>query len=314
VPAPANLPDYDDLPEIEGLGVRHAWDVFGRDDVLGSIGLLTDERVAAAAGLIRSGRRVSLDLPLDLPSPPLFGRQPFEHVTFALSRNEMDDRVDNFHLQGSTQWDGLNHVRCREHGYWGGRTEDPLDAPNGLGVHHWTEHGIAGRGVLIDVGAWLSSQGDFDPLDPRPVEVADLEAAIDAQGAELQVGDILCIRFGWAAGYRALGRSERETYAAAPHFAGLRAYEDMARWLWNHHPAALCCDNPAVEVVPGEPADGSLHRRVLPTLGFALGEMFDYDELATACQAEGRWEFFFVAAPLRIPFALGSPGNAVAIL
>jgi len=67
-------------------------------------------------------------------------------------------------------------------------------------------------------------------------------------------------------------------------------------------------------VVPGEPADGSLHRRVLPTLGFALGEMFDYDELATACQAEGRWEFFFVAAPLRIPFALGSPGNAVAIL
>ena len=162
MPAPVNLPDYDDLPEIEGLGVRHAWDVFGRHDVLGSIGLLTDERVAAAAGLVRSGRRVSLDLPLDLPSPPLFGRQPFEHVTFALSRNEMDDRVDNFHLQGSTQWDGLNHVRCREHGYWGGRTEDPLDAPNGLGVHHWTEHGIAGRGVLIDVGAWLSSQGGFD--------------------------------------------------------------------------------------------------------------------------------------------------------
>ncbi len=313
-PEPAALPDYDDLPEIEGLGVRHAWDVFGRDDVLGSIGLLTDERVATAASLVRTGQRVSLDLPLNLPSPPLFGRQPFDHVTFALSRNEMDDRVDNFHLQGSTQWDGLNHVRCREHGYWGGRLDDPLDAPNGLGVHHWTQHGIAGRGVLVDVGGWLAEQGDFDPLAPRPVEIADLEGAIDAQGVDLRVGDILCLRFGWPAGYRRLDQSARESYATDPHFAGLRAYEDMARWLWNHHPAALCCDNPAVEVVPGEPADGSLHRRLLPTLGFALGEMFDYEELSAICRAEGRWEFFFVAASLHILFALGSPGNAVAIL
>lgn len=308
------LPDYDDLPEIPGMGLRHAWDVFGRDDVLGSINLLTPERTAAAAGLVRTGQRVSLDLPLNLPDPPLFGRQPFEHVVFALSRNEMDDRVDNFHLQGSTQWDGLNHVRCREHGYWGGRLQDPTEGPNGLGVHHWVEHGIAGRGVLVDVAAWLESQGPYDPLEGRSITVDDFEATLDHQGVNLEIGDVLCVRTGWSGGYRSLGQDERVHYAEAPRFSGLIASEEMARFIWNSHPAALCCDNPAVEVVPGDPAIGSLHRRLLPTLGTALGEMFDYERLSTICRSEGRSTFLFVAVPLRIPHALGSPGNALAIL
>lgn len=310
----SELPDYDDLPEIAELGVRHAWDVFGRDDVLGSMNLLTPERVAAAARLVTSGQRVSLDLPLDLPNPPLFGRQPFEHVVFALSRNEMDDRVDNFHLQGSTQWDGLNHVRCREHGYWGGRTQDPTDGPNGLGVHHWAERGIAGRGVLIDVAGWLEAAGEYDPLAGRPITSDELRATLDAQEVELETGDLLCIRTAWSNGYRNLDQTQREAYAAAPVFSGLRADEDMARFLWNSHPAAICCDNPAVEVVPGDPGMGSLHRRLLPTLGMALGEMFDFETLASVCRAESRWTFLFTAAPLKIPNALGSPGNALALL
>ena len=54
------LPDYDELPEIEGLGVRHAWDVFGRDDVLGSINLITPSRVARAASSVSTGQMISL--------------------------------------------------------------------------------------------------------------------------------------------------------------------------------------------------------------------------------------------------------------
>ena len=88
----------------------------------------------------------------------------------------------------------------------------------------------------------------------------------------------------------------------------------MARTIWNAHPAALCADNPAVELFPGDPTVGSLHRRLLPTLGLALGEMFDFERLAVACRAAGRATFFFVAAPLHLPDGIGSPGNAVAIL
>ena len=308
------LPEFDSLPEIPELSLRHAWDVWGRDDVLGSMNQVTPERVAAAARLVMTGVRVSLDLPLNLPNPPLFGRQAYEHVVFPLSRNEMDDRLDNFHPQGSTQWDALNHVRCREHGYWGGCTQDPTDGPMGLGIDQFADHGIAGRGVLIDIAGWFERTGDFDPLHPRPITVEDLESVLDAQGVELQHGDFLCLRTAWSRGYLALTETERVAYARAPTFAGLAADEDMARFLWNAHPAAICADNPAVEVVPGDPAIGSLHRRLLPTLGMALGEMFDFETLRNACHDENRCTFFFVAAPLKIPGGLGSPGNALAIL
>ncbi|MGD9751503.1 MAG: cyclase family protein [Acidimicrobiia bacterium] len=310
-----HLPDFDDLPLLENLGLRHSWDVWGRHDELGTINLLTPARVAAAAALVRSGELVSLDLPLDLPNPPLFGRQPYEHTVFALNRNEMDDRLDCFHLQASTQWDALCHVRCREHGYYGGRTQDPTEGPNGLGIDRWAEHGIAGRGVLVDVAAHLEGSGHgYGALASHPITVEELQATLDAQGTELRTGDLLCVRTGWVHAYRGLDAADRTSYAGGPVFSGLHAGEEMARFLWNHHPAALLCDNPAVEVVPGDPAVGSLHRRLLPSLGFALGEMFDFDTLAQRCRARQDWSFFFVAAPLKVPDGLGSPGNAVAIL
>ena len=125
-----DLPSFDELASVPGLGLRHAWGVFGDDDRIGSVNLLTPARVLAAAAQVRTGEVVSLDLPLDLPDPPLFGRQPYRHHVFALNRHEMDDRLDDFHLQGSTQWDALGHVRCREHGFWGGRTTDPTAEAN----------------------------------------------------------------------------------------------------------------------------------------------------------------------------------------
>ena len=310
-----HLPDFDDLPMLGDLGIRHAWDVFGPDDVLGSMNLITAERTAAAATLVRSGTRVSLDLPLNVPDPPLFGRQRYEHTVFALNRNEMDDRLDNFHPQGSTQWDALSHVRCREYGFWGGRTDNPTDGPIGLGIEQWANHGIAGRGVLLDVAGWADAQGrQWDPLEPVAVTAEELQAVVDHQGITLEVGDLLCIRMGWSSAYLAFDGPARVAYSAEPSFAGLRADEAMARFLWNAHPAAVCCDNPAVEMVPGDPAVGSLHRRLLPTLGMALGEMFDFEGLNAACRAEDRWTFLFVAAPIKVPGALGSPGNAIAIL
>jgi len=66
-------------------------------------------------------------------------------------------------------------------------------------------------------------------------------------------------------------------------------------------------------VVPGDASVGSLHRRLLPTLGLALGEMFAFGRLAEACRADGRFTFFFVATPLHLEGGIGSPGNAVAI-
>ena len=308
------LPSFDELPLLADLGLRHAWGVFGEGDRLGSVNLLTSERVLAAAGLVRTGETLSLDLPLDVPDPPLFGRRPFEHHVFPLNRHEMDDRLDGFHLQGSTQWDALSHVRCREHGFWGGRVHDPAPGRNDLGIEQWARHGIVGRGVLADVAGRAAAAGHaFDALAPHAITDRDLAAVLADQGTTLETGDVLCVRTGWVAAYRTLDADRRAAYAAAPSSAGLRADEAMARYLWNAHAGAVVCDNPAVEVVPGDPAVGSLHRRLIPLLGFALGEMFDLEALAERCRADGRWTFLFVASPLALPGGIGSPGNALAI-
>ena len=308
------LPDYDDLPFFDGLDVRHARGVFGEGDRLGSINLLTPDVVAAAASEVQSGTMFPLDLPLDLPNPPLFGRQRYRHEVFALNRHEMDDRLHDFHPQASTQWDSLQHVRCREFGYWDGGVDDPINRAASLGIEHWVRHGIAGRGVLLDVAGWMAKhRPDFRPLEAQPISARDLESVIEAQGIAPRVGDIWCIRTGWVAAYRALDERGRLAYTESAPFAGLQGDHDTARLIWDHHPAAVVADNPAVEMSPGDPAVGSLHRRLIPALGMALGEMFDLDRLAEACRVDGRWTFFFVAAPLHLPGGIGSPGNAVAI-
>lgn len=308
-------PEYDDLPVLEGLGMRHAWDVHGRDDDLGSINLLTPDRVRAAAGLVRSGRSVNLSLPLDQPDPPLFGRKALHHDIYALDRNTLDDSVNSLFLQASSQWDGLRHVRAREHGYYTGITDDFSAGRGRLGIEHWVEHGLTGCGVLLDVAGWMRDTGrGFDPLSPETVTAADLEATAAHQGTRIGTGDMLCIRFGWVEAYRALAPAARADYAANVCHAGLEGSEDMARLLWNWQVATVACDNPAVEVVPGNPKVGSLHRRMIPLLGMAFGEMFDFSELAPALKDRGDWHFMMTAVPLNLPGAIGSPANAVAIL
>lgn len=310
------LPKYDDLPVVEAIGYRSAWGLHGPDDDLGTINLLTPERVAASAALVQQGTVINVGLPLDEPDPPLFGREPLRHDLFPVDRNNRDDRLDAFFPQASTQWDGLRHVRCREFGFYGGLTEEFEPGPGRLGIEHWAEHGIVGRGVLLDVIGHLEATGrGYDPFTARAVSAAELEGTAAAQGVELRTGDILCLRIGWLRSYRALSPEGRVEYRDGEiRLAGLHAGDEMARLLWDAGIAAVATDTPAMEMFPADMAVGSLHRRLIPLLGMAVGELFDFEQLTSACREAGRWEFQFVSVPLRVPGGVGSPANAVAIL
>ncbi|HVE25009.1 MAG TPA: hypothetical protein VNC22_06380, partial [Sporichthya sp.] len=113
--------------------------------------------------------------------------------------------------------------------------------------------------------------------------------------------------------YRGLSADGRVAMSASPAFAGLDGSAEVAEQLWNWNGAAVAADNPAIERAPGDAAIGSLHRRLLPLLGFALGELFDLDDLAAACRADGRWSFFCVGVPHRVPGSLASAANAIAL-
>ncbi|MFC8179640.1 cyclase family protein [Rhodococcus sp. NPDC057297] len=316
--APVNsdaLPRYSDLPRMEDVAANHAWGVFGTDDELGTLNHIDAAAVRCATSLVRTGERVGLSLPLDQPDPPLFRREPFQH-TMRNVGSMWDDRLDSFFPQGSTQWDGFRHHRVRQHGFYGGVVDDPSAGNDRLSIHHWARAGILGRGVLLDVAAYLAPAG-YDPLTERSITADDLKATAEAQGVEIRSGDILCVRTGWLEAYRTLSYSDRAAISAQRsglESTGLAADEATAELLWNWRISAVSVDNPAVEVTPGDPATGSLHRRLLALLGIPLGELFDFEQVTSRLRARQNWEFLFVSVPLSLVGGLGSPANAVAVL
>src|SRR5262245_42242898 len=56
------MPSYDELPVRAGAPAGAAWGVFGADDEVGTINLLTAARVREAARLVRNGTVFALNL------------------------------------------------------------------------------------------------------------------------------------------------------------------------------------------------------------------------------------------------------------
>jgi kynurenine formamidase len=321
-------PKYDDLPHLEGTTLPSAWGQYGEGDELGAVNLLTPERVrAASAECVRTGERFVLQLPLHLPDPPFFGREPLHHEIFATPPTGTDDKLDNFYPQASTQWDGLGHFVYppTEQFYNGFTYQDVLEGRH-LGIDQPAARGIVGRGVLADVPRYLEQQGR--PLAPDQTFSIDadlLQATLDHQGTTLRPGDVLCVRTGWLGHYKSLDADGRREVSEASHrlafgAPGLAPADGIARLVWDNGIVALAVDNPGVEPSPppmapagGPDYDNICHTRVMVLLGVHLGEFFDLDDLAAACAVDGRYEFLLVSAPLRITGGAGSPPNAVAI-
>jgi len=312
------LPPYSQLPAFEKTGERHAWGAFGDGDQLGTINLLTPERVLAASKLVRKGSVINLSLPLDFPKTLYHGetRSGYTH-RMTTNRGGRDDVLDNFAMQGSSQWDGLRHVRYREFGYWGGRQDEDVDGKGELGMERWAQHGIIGRGVLLDAVRYFK---DLAPTVKRGITGTDIETIARSQGVELQEADILLLRTGWLPWFRSQTQEQQEALRGRLNpgedgldMPGLDPSTETAAWLWDHHIAAIAADNPALEALRVDAEVGFQHRRLIPLQGMAIGELWDLEALALDCDADGVYEFMLVSAPLNVPGAVGSPCNAYAI-
>ena len=98
------LPDYADLPPAP-RGGPSAWGMFGSGDNLGLVNLMTPERIAAAARLVRRGQVFCLDMPIGSISPALatFRGPPRHQVLHERGTAGFDDVYDNFYPQASSQ-------------------------------------------------------------------------------------------------------------------------------------------------------------------------------------------------------------------
>ena len=129
-------PSFDSLPLAKNGPHGNAWGLFGAEDELGTLNLLTPETTKAAIAEVVDGLRVSTDLPLDKFSVPMFGRATFHQQIKNKAPHSVNDDTLTFNTQVSSQWDGLRHYGYQEERlYFNGRTLEDLQTTKVNGIH-----------------------------------------------------------------------------------------------------------------------------------------------------------------------------------
>ncbi len=310
--------DETSLSVLDETGHRLCnWGRWGADDEAGTINFISPAIVTKAAKLVRSGEVVSLGLPFDSNGPQTGNTNPGRfnplHFMTRLATEpgpdgsfSIADDVIIMPLQASTQWDALAHIGHRGLIY-GGRPASTVTTA-GASVNSITavSSRIAGRGILVDMAAHRK----VESLEPgHPIHATDLDAALTAQQTEVAEGDILLVRTGY------LDRCRDANWEGwRSETPGLDM--DTLDWIHDRRIAAVATDTAGVEVLPSSVPGIWLpfHVVAIVYMGLLLGEMFDLRELATRCAARRAYEFLFVAPPLPVTGAVGSPINPYAIL
>lgn len=110
-----SIPPFSALPLKKDGPPGNAWGLFGENDQLGRLNLLTPETTLEALKEVRSGKRISLDNTLDRFSTPAFSRQPFHQKIFHKTPRTVNDDILTLNTQSTSQWDGLRHFGLFEY-------------------------------------------------------------------------------------------------------------------------------------------------------------------------------------------------------
>jgi kynurenine formamidase len=288
------------------------WGRWGDHGQRGALSHLTPARTVAAAGLVRSGVTVTLGRPLqtevriDVPEPADHHMTMLTDVDIGSGslRFAKDYVGVDYHNDGHTHIDAFSHVAFDGSLFDG----TPAGSVTADGAHDGTvevlKDGLVGRAVLLDVprarGVRWIEPGDF-------VFREDLEAAEREQGVRVVPGDILLVRTGHA---RRL--TELEPWDTREAKSGL--HPTVALFLAERQIAALGSDGNS-DTAPSttEGIGFPMHVLAINAMGVHLLDYLQFEDVAPHCEAAGRWEFLFVAAPLRITGGTGSPLNPIAI-
>jgi kynurenine formamidase len=284
-------------PGENAFEYRRNWGRWGADDQMGAANLITPAKRIAAAALVKTGRNVSL-------GRPFAPEQQFIRINERGTGHSVIDYYGFiYHGVTVTHVDALCHI-WDQNGMWNGR--DPAKEIDTSGARFADISAFGGglitRGVLLDVPRHRRA-GYVTP--DRPVEAAELEAVAKAQGVRVEAGDALLVYSGREAFVRASGNYG----SVADARPGLHV--SCARFIRDHDVSVLGWD--MLDARPDStnhpwPVHGVLYSYGVPLLDNALLE-----PLAQACAEEKRYEFMFMALPLKVSRGTGSPVNPIAL-
>jgi kynurenine formamidase len=293
------------------------WGRWGPDDQLGTLNYITPAMVREAAGLVLSGRKVSMEIPInkiagpDNPNPANHFVSQAHDIDIGSSglRFGLDYLGMACHGDCHTHVDALCHVSYKGQVYGGRPAEEVLTSKGAttLDIANYG-NGLIGRGVLLDIPRFRAVKW----LEPgEAVTRAELEACEAAEGVHVGEGDIFVFRTGHHRRRLELGAWDNG-YPPGEGKAGLHV--DTVAWMHERRIAAFLPDGDG-EAVPST-VEGMLypiHPLQIAAMGMLASDSLQFEDLAKACEEEGRFEFMVVGLPLRLPGGTGSPWNPVAI-
>jgi len=289
-----------------------SWGRWGTRSERGALNNLSADGVLAAAALVRSGVTVSLGQPLNT-SPRIDNPEPAVHRMTMLPDVEIGsgglrfakDYIGvDYHNDGHSHIDAFSHVAFDGSLYGGKPASGVTSKGSASGAIDVLADGLVGRGVLLDVprvrGITWVEPGEHVFRD-------DLEATERSEDVRVGTGDILLVRTGLARRLIEVGPWDTRTAKAGLHPAA-------ATFLAERGVAALGSDGNS-DTAPSttEGIGFPIHVLALNALGIHLLDYLGLEQLARHCEATERWEFLFVAAPLRIVGGTGSPVNPIAV-
>jgi len=155
---------------------------------------------------------------------------------------------------------------------------------------------IVRRAVLLDIAGQQRAAALAEDFE---VKAEHLDAA--ARGLEIQRGDVVLLRTGWAKYFTEPRRFVAEGRGPGPSLEG-------ARWLSSRGIFAAGSDTLAFEKIPVTTMP--VHVHLLVESGIHIMECLNLEEIAAA----GIREFLFIAAPLKIQGATGAPMRPLALV
>jgi len=287
------------------------WGRWGEKDELGAANLITPAKRSQAARLAREGRTISLshDIPQEKAvDTPTFLDRALVTATPAVALDRYQ-YTGTYHGVVHSHLDALDcHIMVDGRGYNGVSLEEiketggcPRGSINAL------KDGVVTRGILFDATRLPGKATPQGWLEPgTAIRAADLETLERMQRVKVSPGDVILLYTGRWKRRAALGPWPDATGYAGYHI-------DVAYFLKERGVSFIGADGPNDARPSGLPQGVGLHQLALVSLGVGIFDNLDLERAAEEARRLNRYEFLFMAAPLRIEKGTGSPLNPLAV-
>ena len=283
------------------------WGRWGKDDMMGTMNLITPAKRKQGVSLAKEGasfslaRTVEKEKAIDNPSPFV--------LKMGMGRDGIVRGVDeisvSYHGFIHTHMDALCHFSYNGKVY-NGYSEREVLQPQGAVKNSINafKNGIVTRGILIDIPRLKG----VDYLEPGThIYPEDLDAWEKKAHVKVASGDVIFLRTGrWA-----LRDLKGPWGTRDPGMAGLDAL--CLKWLKDRD-IALVASDAVMDVMPSG-VDGvvqPIHTGVLVAMGTPIFDNCDLELVSREANRRQRWEFLLTASPMAIEGGTGSPLNPIA--